>query len=60
MERNGVLTSVAGAITCAAAGKPCSPAFSEAATLPLLVVSRHNGQKWRRTKAAGDEIGETV
>ena len=34
MERKGVLRSVTGAITCAAAGKLASPAFSQAATLP--------------------------
>jgi hypothetical protein len=34
MERKRVLRSVAGAITCAAAGNLASPACSEAATLP--------------------------
>jgi hypothetical protein len=34
MEQKSVLRSIAGAMTCAAAGNLASPAFSEAATLP--------------------------
>jgi hypothetical protein len=34
MEQRSVLSSLTGAITCAAAGNLAVPAFSEAATLP--------------------------
>src|SRR5271163_4798480 len=43
-ERKGVLTSVAGAITCAAAGNIAVPLFHEAATLPCSLSAGTMGR----------------
>ena len=58
MERKSVLRSVAGAITCAAARKPCQSRLFRGRDASLLVVSRPNGQNWPRTEVACDESGE--
>ena len=65
MERKTVLTSVTGAITCAAAGNLASPAFSEAAALACSSsagpTGRNGGErrqpvtriaKWNELRAA--------
>src|SRR5882762_5358912 len=40
--------------------KPCQSSLFRGRDASLLVVSRPNGQKWRRTEAAGGESGEAV
>ena len=40
--------------------KPCQSSLFRSRDASLLVVSRPNGQKWRRTEAACDESGEAV
>jgi hypothetical protein len=40
--------------------KPCQSSLFRGRDASLLVVSRPNGQKWRRTEAACDESGEAL
>jgi hypothetical protein len=40
--------------------KPCQSSLFRGRDAALLVVSRPNRQKWRRTEAACDEAGEAV